>query len=110
MAEEENVHIVSWPAGPAGVEHHFVKGEHLPVSIAFDPAPAHVVIGAQPHTLAVDMNMALSALESIPVCISLCEPICAESDYTIGISIFDRPVMTINLRGKTRIYGCREEL
>jgi hypothetical protein len=110
MAEEKNVHIESWPKEPAGLEHHFVKGEILPVSISFDPAPAHVVIAAPPNTLAVDMNMALSASETLPLCISLCEPICAESDYTIGITIFDRPVITINLHGKTRFFNCREEL
>jgi hypothetical protein len=56
------------------------------------------------------MAMNLRAPETLPLCIRLCEPICAESNYTIGISIFDRPVITITLRGKTRLFGCREEL
>ncbi len=55
------------------------------------------------------MRMNLSALDAVPLCIRLCEPICAESNYTIGITIFDRPVITIAIRGITRLFGCREE-
>ena len=56
------------------------------------------------------MNMAMRATDAIPLCISLCEPICAESSYTIGITIFDRPVISITIRGRTRLSACREEL
>ncbi len=55
------------------------------------------------------MNMDLRVPEAVPLCINLCEPICAESNYTIGISIFDRPVVSLTIRGRTRLSGCREE-
>jgi hypothetical protein len=54
------------------------------------------------------MNMNLKVPETIPICIRLCEPICAESNYTIGLSIFDRPLISITIRGKTRFYSCNE--
>ncbi len=111
MAEEHNVHIVSWPSEPAELEHRFRPGENIPVSISFDQSPARVIIGSlQNSPLAVNMNMHLRAPETLPLCISLCEPICAESDYIIGISIFDRPVITISVRGRTRLFSCQEEM
>jgi hypothetical protein len=111
MAEEHQVHIVSWPPEPARLEHHFPQEQNIPVSVSFDGTPAHVVIAAlRENPLAVNMAMNLRAPETLPLCIRLCEPICVESAYTIGISIFDRPVITITLRGKTRLFGCREEL
>jgi hypothetical protein len=58
----------------------------------------------------VNMKMALSAAETLPICVSPCEPICAESDYTIRIAIFDRPIITIRIRGLTRLFGTSEEL
>ena len=48
------------------------------------------------------MNMNVTAKEPIPVCIKLCEPICARSDYTIGINIFDNPFASITVRGLTK--------
>jgi hypothetical protein len=42
----------------------------------------------------------------VPVCIRVCEPICARSDYSIGITLFDRPVATITVSGATRIENC----
>ena len=111
MADEHNVHIVSWPGEPAGLEHYFAKGETLPVSVSFGNTPARVVVMTpQDEPLVVSMNMDLRAPRTLPLCISLCEPICADSNYTIGISIFDRPVISITIRGRTRFFGCREEI
>jgi len=42
----------------------------------------------------------------VPVCIRVCEPVCARSDYGIGITLFDRPVATIRVSGTTRIDNC----
>ena len=56
------------------------------------------------------MDMALRALDRLPFCIALCEPLCVESAYTIGITMFDRPVITITIRGRTRLFGAHEEL
>ena len=111
MADEHKVHVVCWPQERARLEHHLSSEEDIPVSISFETTPAHVVLSAQrENPLAVNMNMSLRAPETLSVCISLCEPICAESNYTIRISIFDRPMITINIRGKTRLFGNREEL
>ena len=40
------------------------------------------------------------------LCISVCDPICAQSDYTIAIEVFDKPVATITVRGNTKFYNC----
>jgi hypothetical protein len=44
--------------------------------------------------------------ESLPVCIRVCEPICIQSDYTVGVTIFDRPVASITVQGLTRVFNC----
>jgi hypothetical protein len=54
----------------------------------------------------VDINLAARSV--IPVCIEVCRPICAQSAYTIGIDIFNRPVVQITLNGQTRIFNCDE--
>jgi hypothetical protein len=110
MADDHNVTIVAWPKDPAGLAHHFDPEEPIPVSISFADSPAHVIVSTGPNQpLAVDMDMQLSAKEPIPLCIKLCEPICAKSDYTIGINIFDNPFASITVRGMTRLFDCREE-
>lgn len=111
MADEHQVHLRSWPPEPAKLEHHFAPKQEIPVSVSFDTTPAKVILSTLgDNPLGVNMNMGLRALDNLPVCISLCEPICAESDYTIRISVFDRPMITINIRGKTRLFGNSEEL
>ena len=110
MAEDQSVHIVSWPKEPAGLAHHFDPDQPCPVVLSFDNSPAHVVVATERGaSLAVNMNMNLKVPETLPICIKLCEPICAESNYTIGISIFDRPVVSLTIRGRTRLFSCREE-
>ncbi|HML24435.1 MAG TPA: hypothetical protein PKD09_22465 [Aggregatilinea sp.] len=111
MADEQTIHIVSWPPEPARLAHEFAEGDPLSVSVGFEDTPAHVIVASLPERpLQVAMNMALRAAEPVPLCISLCEPICIDSSYTIGITIFDRPVISITIRGRTRLSGCREEL
>lgn len=110
MAEDNNIRIITWPKELAGLQHHFDPAEPVPVNVSFQPSPARVVISTESgRPMGVDMAMALRAVETIPLCIKLCEPICIESNYTIGISIFDRPVISITIRGKTRLSSCREE-
>jgi hypothetical protein len=46
--------------------------------------------------------------ENISVCIRVCEPICVQSDYSIAITIFDKPVASITLQGLTRIFNCTD--
>src|SRR5712691_10245309 len=109
MEPQENlVKIVAWPQEPAKLEHHFVLEKPCPVSISFDGTPANVVVHTEPQNpLHVDMNMHIMAREVIPLCIKVCEPICARSEYTIGIDIFDRPVAAITVRGQTRFFNCK---
>jgi hypothetical protein len=111
MAEENIVRIVEWPPGLARLEHHFDLDKPCPVVISFEPTPANVVLSTErQQPLAVDMNMHLSAREPVPICIKLCEPICARSDYTIGITLFDRPIISITIKGTTKVFNCNEEL
>ena len=63
----------------------------------------HVSVDEPPATNIVVVR------NTVPVCIKLCEPICAESNYSIGIEIFDRPVAKITIGGMTRFYNCREK-
>jgi hypothetical protein len=104
------VTIGAWPKEAAVLEHHFPSEEPCPVSISFTDTPARVIVSTDPkQPVAVDMDMKVTAREPIPICVKLCEPICARSDYTIGISVFDNPVASISIRGMTRIDNCREE-
>ena len=110
MAEDHTVHIVSWPKEAAGLAHHFDPEQPCPVVVSFDDSPARVVVATQRGAaLDVNLNTNLRVPETLPICIKLCEPICAESNYTIGISIFDRPVVSLTIRGRTRLFSCRED-
>jgi hypothetical protein len=60
----------------------------------------------QPVSVRQSSDQTISFRGEIPVCIRVCEPICARSDYSIGITVFDRPVATITVSGQTRIQNC----
>jgi hypothetical protein len=45
----------------------------------------------------------------LELCVEVCRPICAQSEYTIGIEIFSRPVAQITVRGLTRLFNCDEQ-
>lgn len=110
MAEEHEVRIVDWPEQPARLHHRFSPDQPCPVSIRFENKPANVVVATpRGDRLDVDMAMRLSVRDTIPVCLKLCEPLCARSDYTIGITIFDRPVASISIRGLTRLFNCQDK-
>ena len=112
MADDTNVRILEWPAGPALLRHGFESGgAPLPVAVQFAASPLNVTVAApagQPLVVAMGMNLA--ARQPLPVCIKLCEPICVDSDYTIGITLFDRPIVSITVKGRTRLFNCGEEL
>lgn len=110
-AEETRVSILSWPEGQAAaLRHTFAPDESCPVTVTFAPQPAHVVVSSSAQQpVHVDMAMQLTAQRPVPVCISLCEPICARSDYTVGISIFGNPFASIDVRGTTRLGPCSDE-
>jgi hypothetical protein len=108
MAEEQNVRITEWPAKPAPLKHEFGE-EPCPVRIHFEAEPARVHLETSPkQPLHMAMATELSAKAPLPICIRVCEPICAESDYRVGLTIFDQMVATVAVRGRTRIGQCDE--
>ncbi len=111
MADQERrVSIVAWPEQAAKLEHTFCSDEPCSVTVSFADTPANVTISSSPQQpVHVDMNMQVAARRPIPVCISVCEPICARSDYTVGIQIFGNPFATIDVRGMTRLFQCRDK-
>ena len=98
-AEERVVRITQWPEQQAQLTHSF--NADRPASVRLSTVPQ------QP--LQVEMAMAVSSREPVKLCVSVCEPICAQSEYTIGIDIFDRPVASITVRGMTRLFNCSDK-
>lgn len=96
--DEQLVRIVEWPKERALLDHRFEQD-----------SPAHVVVQSDDKAFQVDMDMNLTARQTIPVCIKVCEPICAESSYSIGIDVFDRPVAVITIKGLTRLFNCGDD-
>ena len=107
---DQQVTIVGWPKEPAKLAHEFNQSSPCPVTVSFETTPAQVALHfPKGERMQVDMNMALAVRRQIPVCIRLCEPICASSDYTIGINVFDTPVFSVRLKGLTRLFNCRDQ-
>lgn len=111
MAEERDVRITAWPADPAVLQHRGDPEQPVDLRVGFAPdAPAAVLVRTDPErSLDVRMGMEVQAARPVPLCIRLCEPICVSSDYRIAVSIFDRPVMSITVRGTTRFAECDEK-
>lgn len=109
MAEESDIRIIAWPEDALPMRHRFEPDEPCPVRVSFEDTPVNVQVETGERPLAVDMRMDVRAREPVPLCISICEPICAKSDYTISFDIFDQPVGRILVRGMTRIFNCRDE-
>lgn len=104
MAEDSNITISAWPAEPPRLAHGFEPGNDLPVRVGFaESQPLAVRLDTPAGPIPVDMRMLLSAPRAIPICLSLCEAICADSDYVVAITLFDRPIISIRLRGRTRL-------
>jgi hypothetical protein len=107
--EENKVRIVEWPKSKAFLEHTFQLDKPCPVSILFEDKPVPVEVNTdQKKPMNVAMNMAVSAKEAIPVCIKICEPICAVSDYKVGITLFGQPLAEIGVKGTTRLAACED--
>ena len=47
--------------------------------------------------------------DMVPLCIRLCEPVCAESEYQVSATILHRPVWTVTVKGITRFFNCKEK-
>ncbi|MBV6522807.1 MAG: hypothetical protein MNPFHGCM_02957 [Gemmatimonadaceae bacterium] len=63
----------------------------------------------EPATVNQATDSTIAVRGQVPICIRVCEPICARSEYAIGITIFDRPVATITVSGETRLFNCDEK-
>jgi len=108
--EEHKVKIIEWPSGKARLDHFFNLDKPCPISIIFDDKPIQVKVNAtEKEPLNVNMNMLLEAKKTIPLCIKICEPICATSNYNIGIRLFGQPFADIGVKGVTRLAPCKEE-
>jgi hypothetical protein len=87
--------------------------KNLRISFDTEKAPANVLIAPSP--LKVSMSLSPTPVvpgqprEPIPVCISLCEPICANCQCTIGIRILGIPIATITMKCQSRIHNCEEQ-
>jgi hypothetical protein len=102
MADDKAVRIVGWAPAPLPMTHAYTGNHPLRIAAGFGTAPLGVHVsadGGQPFALS--LSMLLAAPGAIPMCLSLCESICATSDYTVGITIFNKPVVTIRLQGRT---------
>ena len=108
--QENLVTIAAWPPeGLAALQHHFTE-KPCPVSIFIEKTPLGIDLQLLPETpFNVNMDMELKADDVIPVCMKLCEPICAKSEYRLDIDIGGTPFAGVTLRGKTMIFGCDEE-
>ena len=89
--EEKNVSLI-WPDKPLDVNIPNPVGLKMFNS---QDAPLH-------------LNM-LTDGKVIPVCIKLCEPICAESSYKIGINLMGQSFAEIQITGITKIFNCRDK-
>ena len=108
MAEKQDIRIVSAPQTPVHLKHRFDAESPASAILSFGETPLPVRFGSGERPLSVDLRALFTARKALPLCLSLCETICADSDYRVEITIFDRPVMTIRLRGRTRLFSCED--
>lgn len=103
--EENQVHIIDWPKDQAAIlEHHFPK----PVDINI-PSPVGLnMYNTDDKPLFLNMNMQ-GGDKAVPVCIKLCEPICAESNYKISFNLMGQPFAEIIVQGITRLFNCNDK-
>ena len=110
MPENKDIRIIQWPKQKALLEHYFKLDEPCPVSIIFEEAPAHVKVGNEKgERFDVDMNMNLNVIDDVPVSIRICEPICAVSDYSVGIELLGQPLARIRVKGETKLGPCEDK-
>jgi hypothetical protein len=101
--EENIVHIVEWPKMPAVLEHGFPK----PVDINIPNPVGLNMFNSEDRPL--NLNLHIKEGQVIPICIKLCEPICAESNYKIGLNLMGQPFIEIVVQGITRLFNCRDK-
>lgn len=59
-----------------------------------------------PKTGRSEKTVDAAVRDMLPVCLRLCEPVCAESEYQIKVSLFGSSVATIAIKGLTRLFNC----
>jgi hypothetical protein len=108
MAEEEDVRVLTWPADPAVLQHRGGGEEPVALRVAFEEAPpaSVLVLTDDGRPLGVTMRLEVAARQPVPLCIDICEPLCATSDYRVGVTVFDQPFAEISVAGTTRIERC----
>jgi hypothetical protein len=106
MADERDVRILAWPEGPARVRHAGEEKQPVRLRIAVEPEPPVAVELRTDEPLDVRMRLELSAREPVPLCVDVCEPVCASSDYRVGVDVFDQSVASVAVRGTTRVERC----
>jgi hypothetical protein len=50
----------------------------------------------------------MTVREMLPVCLQLCEPVCAQSEYQITVSLLGNTLATIAIKGLTRLSNCEK--
>lgn len=93
---ENNVHIIDWP-----------KEQPLDLNHAFKDELG-MTINNWPK-MPFEMHMLHNDGNPVPLCIKICEPICARSRYKIGINLMGQPFAEIILSGLTTLFNCRDE-
>jgi hypothetical protein len=93
--EEESIHIVEWPKEQRALLDHTFSSE----------APLHVTAWPK-ETL--NVNMLHNQGRDVPLCIKICEPICAESNYRVSLSLLGQPFIEIVVKGITRLFACKD--
>jgi|WetSurMetagenome_2_1015567.scaffolds.fasta_scaffold11859_3 hypothetical protein len=103
--------IDHWPNDVPQFQHEVdIKNiPQVPVSVAFQATNA---LGVTLHGSSDPMNVNVGIVQKqpIPVCIKLCEPICARSNYTIGLDLLCIPLFKVNVQGLTKLYNCASEV
>src|SRR5437016_1781349 len=98
---DQDIRIVAWPDGPAALRHTGDVEQPVRLLIAMEADPPVDVELRTSEPLDVRMAMVVVAPSPVPLCIDVADPICATSDYRVGVDLFDQDVMSVGVRGTT---------
>ena len=102
--EENIVHIVEWPKEAAILEHNFPK----PIDVNIPDPVGLNMYNSEDKPLYLNMDL-LGGRTGLPICIKLCEPICAESNYKISLNLMGQPFAEVVVQGITRLFNCNSK-
>jgi hypothetical protein len=106
MVDNRDVRILTWPEGPATLWHAGEDEQPVRLRFAMDPEPPLGVALRTDDPLDVRMRLDVAGREPVALCIDVGEPICATSDYRVGVDVFDQSVAAVAVRGTTRVERC----